>query len=656
MIWTLLVYSGLAAQSPVAKIKDLSRDGKHERAVAQCERLLGKTPDDQPLREACADAAWRLVDEESREALDAFSALWHDTTAGARAHRAAAALTLVEAGEQEDRLRDLVARYPETLAAQEALRRLTHADFIAARDAGDAQSMAMFLTLHPDASHGVMAQNILNTRRFDEAAAWDSVEAWQAFLDSWPDHPRFDEARGRLADATFAAATTPQALYDFGMTWPDHPKAIEALEGALPLLITVAHRDSDLEVATRTLDTLTVQAPEDVTLSLWVADVPVAELCADAPDATWAEGELRFPFGQCLQDGDPVRYVIRASAGPAWLDFELWVQQVRQDPTLDLALRFGPVGPLKSGCESPGTCSPTGLVFGAAGSLLAGVQGPQGDAEVAWWPVPDPGQGLDAPVAALGRWRGPLADVSALGLSPDGTRLAVGFCSEELATLYLVDIASDRILGTRDGLCAQDLRFAPGGRALAVVARDHLAVIDGQTGVTREELPSEWTPQLATWSLDGERLAWWSQDDQQGRVSLWAGGETVQLAAVSADQLPAHELALTVDDDRACLLRADGYSCWSASTGRPVRTADLAAVRGGAPDAPAGPATMAANVDLIAVGLPQGGVALVDGRTGELLVTLAGAQGPVSALALTSDGTRLAAVDSTGAVVLWAAR
>jgi hypothetical protein len=652
MLWPLLVTSALAAQSSVVKIKDLARDGKHDKAVAQCEKLLTKTPDDQPLREACGDAAWRLVDETSQPALDTFALLWTDTTAGRRAHRDAGALALEEAGDQEDRLRDVVARYPETLAAKEGLRRLTHADFLAARDAGDARSMEMFLSLHPDASHAVMARNILHSRRFDEAAASDTVEAWQGFLDSWPEHPQFDEAQGRLADATFAEATTPGALYAFGLAWPEHPRAIEALEGALPVMIQLAHRDSDLEVATRTLDHLTLEAPDGVTLSLWVADLPAADVCADAPELTWIEGELRYPFGACMRDSDPIRYVIRASAGPAFLDFDLWVRQAHQDPTLDLALRFGSVGQLKAGCATPNTCSPRSLVFDDQGGVLAGVQGPPGDSEVAWWPLPADAERLDAPVEAAGHWRGPLASIAAVGLSPDGGRLAVGYCSESLASLYLVDLVSDRLLGTRDGLCAQDLKFAPGARALAVVTSDAVTVFDGQTAATRDELSSALTPQLAAWSADGERLIWWSQDDRQGQVVVWSGDAPVALDPVGAEDLLPRQTQVSSDGARACLLSESSYACWDTTTGRPLQRSDLAAVQVDSP----GPIAMAADVDLIAVGLAKGGVALYDGRTAEQLLVLAGTTGPVTALAVSSDGTRIAATDSTGAVFLWGAR
>ncbi len=650
MIWPLLVTSALAAQSPVAKIKDLARDGKYEKAVGQCEKLLVKYPDDRGLPDACADAAWNLVEETDSVALDTFAETWAGTTAGQRAHRTAAALTLEAAGTDEDKLRDVVAKYDGTLPAEEALRRLTHADFVAARDAGDAKSMENFLKLHPDASHAVMAVNILNKRRFEEAAAWDTVEAWRTFLDTWPDHPQAEEATGRLADAAYRDATTPEALLAFGLAWPEHDKALEALEGALPLLIQVEYRDSDLEVAARTLDQLLLEAPEGVEVSVQVADQPVAEVCLDAPEPTWVAGVLRFPFGACAPDSDPVRYVVRATAGPAFLDFELWVHQQRQDPTLDLALRYGPMGQLKAGCPTPNTCSPRALAFGDDGRVLAGVQGPTGDAEVAWWPVPAPETRLEDPVEAAGSWRGPLANIAALSLSPDGSRLAVGYCTEQLKSVYLVDIASDRILGTRDGLCALDLRFAPGGRALAVVAGDGVTIIDGQTAVTRNELTSKLPPQVATWSADGERLAWWAQDDSKGQVTVWSG-EATSLSPVAAKELLPRSLALTGDGSRACLLADTRYDCWDPVSGRPLRAADLSALQ----VETSRPVAMAAEVDLVAVGAPDG-VALYDGRTAEQVARLGGVSGEVTALALSSDGTRLAAVDSTGAVTVWAAR
>ncbi len=652
MLWSLVVTSSLAAQSSVVKIKDLARDGKLEKAVAQCDKLLAKTPEDQPLRQACADAAWRLVDETSQPALDAFAEQWADTSAGTRAHKAAGALALASAGEQEDKLRDLVARYPETLAAQEALRRLTHADFLAARDAGDARSMENFLALHPEASHAVMARNILNTRRFEEAAAGDTVEVWQAFLASWPDHPRVEEARGRLADAAYAEATTAEELYAFGLAWPEHSKAVEALEGALALLIHLEHRDRDLEVATRTLDSLILEAPEGVSLSLRVGDQPASEVCSGSPELSWVDGELRYPFGECLPDGEPVRYVIRATAGPAFMDSELWVRQVRQDPVLDLALRYGAVGLLKRGCETPETCSPRKLALSDESGLLAGVQGPIGDGEVAWWSLASLSAEQEAPPETTGLWRGPLANIAAMTLSADGRRLAVGYCSENMASLYLVDVASDRLLGTRDGLCAQALAFGPGAQALAVVTADAVTVLDGQTAATREELVSERPPQEVAWSADGDRLLWWSQDDQEGQLVIWSGEEPQALRAVPVSGVSPRQLQISDDGSRSCLLWETAYTCWDLEAGSILQTLDLSAVQGESP----GPTAMAADAHLVAVGLRSGGIALYDGRTAASLLVLEGPAGNVIELAFSRKGTQLVATDSTGAVFLWMAR
>lgn len=652
MLWSLLVAGSLAAQTPVTKIKDLVRDEKYDKAVDQCDKLLSKTPDDQVLRETCADAAWHVVGQDQRS-LDAFAALWPGTTAGDRAHREAGVLALERAGDDPDRLRDLVAHYGGTLPAQEAERRLTHAYFLAARDAGDAQSMEMFLKLHPDAAHTAMAVNMLQRRRFDETAAWNTVAAWQDFLDAWPDHPQRDEALERQADCAFAEAATPEALLAFALAWPEHARAVEALEGALPLLVSVTHRDDDLAIATSSLDTVEITAPEGVTASLWVAGQPAPEICEDAPEPLWLGGQLQFPFGGCAVDGPPVAYLVRAGAGSVFLDFPLTVHQAHTDPTLDQALRLAPIGLLKEGCEVPGNCSPSRLAFGAGGALLAGVQGPPGDEEVAWWPVPAPGESLDEPVEAAGTWRGPLASISALGLSPDGTRLAVGYCSESLATLYLVDIASDRILGTRDGLCPQALSFAPGGLALAVVSEGGVLVIDGQTAVTREELQSDGAARVAAWSPDGDRLAWWGQDETNGRLHVWSGGAVKRHGAVGTAGHQPRQLALSPGDDRTCLLGDDAYWCWDGATGRPMRTVDFGAVQG---DAGGRPVTMAAASELVVVGPAEGGVAVHDGRTAERLLSLDGPEGAVSSVLLSADGGRLVAVDAEGAITLWGVR
>ena len=615
--------------------------------------MLGKTPDDQPLREACADAAWLSVSRD-KASLDAFASQWAHTTAGKRAHREAGALALESAGKDEAPLRSLVASYEGTLAAEEALRRLTHADFMDARDAGDAASMERFLALHPDAAHRPMATNILNNRRFDETGLDDSVQAWNLFMETWPGHPRLEEARGRLADATYRESATPDALYAFALAWPDHAKRVEALEASLPLLITVSHRDSDLEVATRTLEDVDIQAPEEVEFSLWVVDQTVVEACGGALEPVWNDGQLRFPFGQCQVDGDPIRYVVRASMDEVRMDFDVWVRQARRDPTLDLALRFGPVAVLKAGCEQPADCAASRLDFDGEGRLLVAVQGAAGDEEVAWWPLAETGAVPQAPMEPAGTWRGPLASVSALAISASGSRLAIGFCSETLASLYLVDIAADRILGTRDGLCAQDMAFGPGDQALGVLETQALHVIDGQTGASRGEQVLEQSASLLAWSVEG--LAWWGGPEETRGLSLWAEEELTPLASGSVGEHVPRVLQETSDGSRICLLSDGGYTCWDPSSGQRLRAADLGAVQVQAGAGKMFPVAMAPDLDMVAVGTSAGAVNLYDGRTAEHLGVLVGATGAITSLALSRDGARIAAVDGAGAIVLWSVR
>jgi uncharacterized protein YqiB (DUF1249 family) len=659
MLWTLLVTGSLAAKAPVTKIRGLVRDEKYEKAQSQCQKLMGKTPEDMSLREACADAAWHLVGPD-KASLDDFATLWSGTATAKRAHRQAGALALEAAGRDPDKLRDLVVDYQSTLHAEEAQRRLIHADFLVARDAGDAQSMEMFMKLHPEAAHAAMANNITDTRHFEETLAWNTYEAWARFVHVWPDHPRIQEAQLLLADAAFRNATTPLERYTVALDWPDHAETGQALWESLPNLVTLSYRDSDLDEATSSLQSLQVSAPYDVAWSLWVGDVPAVEFCDESPWVRWLEGQLTYPFGRCKPEGEPVPFVVRASVLGVDFDQVIQVRQSRQDPTLDLALRYAPIGAVQAGCETQESCAPSKLQFSADGLTLGGIVGSQ----VVWWPLPElpelpegqdgPSDGVTEGVA--GRWSGPAETVSALALSTDGARLAVGFCSETLASLYLIDRATQEVLATREGLCAHSLAFSPSDQAVAVVSLTAVLVIDSHSAVTRQELASEQPPQLVAWSLDGDWLAWWSQSEQEAWVQLWAGDEPMTLDPVSTRGLIASDFSLTDQGLRSCVLLDSTYRCWNARTGRPLRTATVGVENPSADPEIARPVAMSAQRDLIAVGETSGVVRLYDGRTSRELVVLLGAEGAITSLVLSQDGTQLAAVDGMGAVVRWAVR
>ncbi len=660
MLWTLLVATGIAGPPPAEKVRELERDGKHERALDYCEKSLGRSPDESELMELCASVAWRFV-EEDLESLEAFAAKWPGTTAGQRAHRQAGVFAVEAAGDDPEKLRQVAESYAGTRSAEEAERRLTHQDFIAARDAGDAASMVAFVEAHPDAVHLAMAHKIIARRTFEETAAVGTVAAWTALLEAWPDHPQLSEAQGALADALYAEARSPEELYAFSQAHPEHPKTPEALGRALPVLVSLTHQDEDLEVANPALTEVSLVTPSEATVSLRVGEIPVAEACADSPEVTFADGALRYPFGLCQLDAEPLTYRVRVEVLGVSHDLELTVEQAPNDPLAALALRYALRGQLQAGCEDPARCAPTQLGF--AGDLLYGVQGEAYvDEEVRWWALDGVQGPAESPPGPAGVWRGPLSATTGLALSPDGQRLAAAFCGEALTAIYLVDIASDRILGTRDGTCGRDLTFSRDGESVLLVDGDQVVVLASRNATTTWEFPGGGEVRQVAWSPDGEVLAWWSEGDGQERepaVNLGGAASEIPFTSHATGEVRPHQLDFTADGETLCLLTESAYRCWDRASEEEVRSVDLSERVPEPPEgetSPRGPVAMAPDLDLVVVGTAEGTVTLWDGRSGEQLTTLTGGQGPITSLALSATGDRIAAVDETGALWLWGAQ
>ncbi len=135
--------------------------------------------------------------------------------------------------------------------------------FLAATDAGTATALAAFLEQRPQSAYASEAQKQLQQlhaaeqgaaaaalaaadRAWEDAAAADSIAAYQRFVTGYPDHTRAAQARDRItsleqraeaeqlraeADRVWQAVegeNRASAYRDFAVAYPDHPNATEA--------------------------------------------------------------------------------------------------------------------------------------------------------------------------------------------------------------------------------------------------------------------------------------------------------------------------------------------------------------------------------------------------------------------------------------------
>jgi WD40 repeat protein len=176
-------------------------------------------------------------------------------------------------------------------------------------------------------------------------------------------------------------------------------------------------------------------------------------------------------------------------------------------------------GRVRKTLQPPGGGAMNALAFTADGKTLAGAGAKPGGGKtpglVRLWDV-DTGKEKDT-------WRGTMAEVQCLALSPDGQALAVG-CRDK--TVRLWDVATGRERGVLAGHTGwvHSLAFLPGGKVLASGAFDGTVKLwDTAAGRERATLTTVMEVVLSVAvSPDGQTLAvggggW----HQPGRVELW---------------------------------------------------------------------------------------------------------------------------------------
>ena len=287
------------------------------------------------------------------------------------------------------------------------------------------------------------------------------------------------------------------------------------------------------------------------------------------------------------------------------------------------------------------------------------------------------GSQVSAPLTATTRW-GCSGSVLALDHSPDGRLLAAGY---DDGRALLLDAGSGEALA----VCAthkspvRSLRFAPDGDKLCVGHEDgtlRLHALDGarlaecqggeraQLGLLPRAglLASLSADQLVrVHALDNARLvvalrgfataplsmAWLSDaelvvGEEGGRVRAWR----------VADGDPGREWPALAGKVHALL--AHGERLWAAGEGTPLATSTLDAQGGwravAGPKKPVAALALSPDGSRLAAGLADGGVWIMDAAAARPLLALKPLDGPLRALDFDAQGARLAIAAGQGAI------
>jgi WD40 repeat protein len=258
---------------------------------------------------------------------------------------------------------------------------------------------------------------------------------------------------------------------------------------------------------------------------------------------------------------------------------------------------------------------------------------------------------------------------ASVAFSPDSTHLATGFWD---GTVKVWDARTGgKALALKGHTCRVfSVAFSPDGKHLASAGGNpsdsskppgELKVWDAQTG---REVCTLKGHQLWVWSVafspDGRRLASASQDQTVKVWDLQTGQETLSFRA---HRNPVWSVCFSPDDKRLATASPDQtVKVWDAQTGQQVfalkghnngRAASVAFSPDGKRLAGAFGSWVERAAQLLGVG---GGVAVWDAQTGEEELSFPGHTGPVTSVAFSSDGERLATASHDRTVKVWDAQ
>eukprot|EP00741_Cyanophora_paradoxa_P022581 tig00000248_g21806.t1 len=273
------------------------------------------------------------------------------------------------------------------------------------------------------------------------------------------------------------------------------------------------------------------------------------------------------------------------------------------------------------------------------------------DGRVALWALASPAalrhrSAVEAPAAAC------------LALSPSGAALCWG---GEDGRITLYNAAEGRAVRSIEGhtgaVCA--LAISRDGATLASGADDGTARLwSAETGAARHVALSRDGRTLASGSGDGTVGVWRVADPSGARAPLWAAGEA-RLVQLRGHRGWVQCVALSQDGSTVASGGDDGtVRLWSAETGaarhvlrRPSDEAD--GEEGARPARSALSLALTRDGTLLAAGYTDGAVQLWAAGEGRAVRTLAGHSDWVRALAFSEDGRTLASASSDGTGRLW---
>ncbi len=235
--------------------------------------------------------------------------------------------------------------------------------------------------------------------------------------------------------------------------------------------------------------------------------------------------------------------------------------------------------------------------------------------------------------------------ITALAVLADGLRVATGG-PDNLVRLWTIPTSPTLAVADVPGAVTA-VAASPDKKTIAVAAADGtIALVDAASGKTAKSLAGRKVAVTAlSFSGDGARLA---ASEADGVLRVWDVAQAMPLISLSA--APATAIALhTTGNSLAVGTDGGKLTTWKLDVAAPVAVgADL--------EAPATVVVPSGDGKRVAIGTVVGGkpaIVVRDLASGAAVISLAGHEGPITALSLNADGTKLASGSADKTARVW---